>query len=103
VLVFTRKKNEAIIIGDGIEVRVLRVGRDGVRLGVAAPTTVPVHRQEIYEQICAENRTAAVAATAGPGLIQRLRRLAGPADEGDGASGRAVETPLVTAITGGTR
>lgn len=77
MLVFTRKRNEAIIIGDGIEVRVLRVGRDGVRLGVTAPAAIPVHRQEIYEQICAENRTAAVAAAAaGPALLARLRKAA---------------------------
>jgi carbon storage regulator len=59
VLVFTRRRGEAIIIGDGIEVHVLRVGRDGVRIGVKAPSTVPVHRQEIHAQICAANRAAA--------------------------------------------
>jgi carbon storage regulator len=59
VLVVTRKRNEAIIIGDAIEVRVLRVGRDGVRLGVTAPPSVPVHRTEIYKLICEENRAAA--------------------------------------------
>jgi carbon storage regulator len=85
VLVFTRKRNEAIIIGDGIEVRVLRVGRDGVRLGVTAPPAVAVHRREIYEQICAENRTAAETATVGPQLIERLRRFAGQAETADPA------------------
>jgi carbon storage regulator len=59
VLVFTRRRGEAIIIGDGIEVRVLRVGRDGVRLGVTASPEIPVHRQEIHAQICATNRAAA--------------------------------------------
>ena len=59
VLVFTRKRNDAIIIGDGIEVRVLRIGRDSIRLGVKAPPSVPVHRLEIYEQICEANRQAA--------------------------------------------
>ena len=59
MLVFTRRRHETIMIGDGIEVRVLRVGRDGVRLGIVAPPEVPVHRQEIYEQICAANRAAA--------------------------------------------
>ena len=47
MLVFTRKRHEAIVIGDGIEVRILRVGRDGVRLGVTAPSSVSVHRREI--------------------------------------------------------
>lgn len=59
MLVFTRRRGEAIIIGDGIEVHVLRVGRDGVRIGVKAPITTPVHRQEIHAQICAANRAAA--------------------------------------------
>jgi carbon storage regulator len=76
VLVFTRKRNEAIMIGDGIEVRVLRVGRDGVRIGVSAPAAVPVHRREIYDQICSENRTAAGTAAAAHLLVERLRQIA---------------------------
>ena len=44
MLVFTRRRQEAIRIGDRIEVRVLRVGRDGVRIGITAPPDVPVHR-----------------------------------------------------------
>jgi carbon storage regulator len=59
MLVFTRRRRQSIRIGDGIEVQVLRVGRDGVRLGVVAPPEVPVHRQEVYEQIREANRTAA--------------------------------------------
>ena len=59
MLVFTRRRGEAIMIGDGIEIHVLRVGRDGVRIGVVAPTTLPVHRHEIHAQICAANRAAA--------------------------------------------
>jgi carbon storage regulator len=64
VLVFTRKRNETIMIGDGVEVRVLRIGREGVRLGVTAPASVPVHRREIYDQIRDENQKAAARATA---------------------------------------
>ena len=61
MLVFTRRRRQSIRIGDGIEVQVLRVGRDGVRLGVVAPPEVPVHRQEVYEQIREANRSAAGA------------------------------------------
>jgi carbon storage regulator len=59
MLVFTRRKGQTIRIGDGIEVQVIRVGRDGVRLGIVAPIEVPVHRQEVYEQIREANRKAA--------------------------------------------
>ena len=58
MLVFTRKREEAIIIGDGIEIRVLRTGRHGVKLGVTAPAAVAVHRREIYDLIRAENEGA---------------------------------------------
>jgi carbon storage regulator len=61
VLVFTRKRDETIMIGDGIEVRVLRIGREGVRLGVTAPASVPVHRREVYDVIRDENLRAAEA------------------------------------------
>jgi carbon storage regulator len=74
VLVVTRKRNEAIIIGDAIEVRVLRVGRDGVRLGVTAPPSVPVHRTEIYELICQENRAAAGSGHVPSDFAERLRQ-----------------------------
>jgi carbon storage regulator len=59
VLVFTRRRNESIVVADGIEIRVLRVTKDAVRLGVTAPADIPVHRQEVYEQIRDENRRAA--------------------------------------------
>ena len=61
MLVFTRKRDEAIVIGDGIEIRVMRIGRDGVRLGITAPAHVPVHRQEIYDQIGAANICASTS------------------------------------------
>lgn len=74
MLVFTRKRGETIMIGDGIEVQVLRIGRDGVRLGVVAPPDVPVHRQEIYKQICEANRTAVNPVPDLTALTQRLQR-----------------------------
>src|SRR5262245_36067281 len=61
MLVFSRRRGEAIVVGDGIEIVFLSSGREGVRIGVKAPITVPVHRKEIYDQICEENRQAAVA------------------------------------------
>ena len=73
MLVFTRTRGEAIVIGEGIEVRILRVGRDGVRLGVVAPPSVPVHRREVYDQIKKENQSAAGAAEGARRLASRLR------------------------------
>ena len=61
MLVITRKADERIVIGDGIEIRVLRVGRDGVRIGVTAPPDVPVYRSELYDAICDANAGAARA------------------------------------------
>jgi carbon storage regulator len=81
VLVVTRRRNEAIIIGDGIEVRVLRTGRDGVRLGISAPPHVAVHRQEVYDLIRAVNATAADGPAEIGGLVKRLRSRASEPDE----------------------
>ena len=74
MLVFTRRRDEAIMIGDGIEVRVLRIGRDGVRLGIVAPADVPVHRREIYEQIREANRSAAESPHPLAAIAERLRQ-----------------------------
>jgi carbon storage regulator len=80
MLVFTRKRHEAIMIGDGVEIRVLRVGRDGVRIGVSAPPSVSVHRREVYDQIREENRGAAQAAVTGvEDLAAQVRRRLEPA------------------------
>ena len=69
MLVFTRKRNQAIVIGEGIEIRILRVGRDGVRVGVSAPPEVRVHRKEIYEIVGAANISAAATR---PAKVERV-------------------------------
>ncbi|MBX3111116.1 MAG: carbon storage regulator CsrA [Fimbriimonadaceae bacterium] len=58
MLVLTRKVNQSIRIGPDIEVVVLEVRGEQVRLGIKAPRTVAVHRQEIFEQILEENQSA---------------------------------------------
>jgi carbon storage regulator len=78
VLVFTRKLGDGIVIGDAIEVRVLRVGHDGVRLGVTAPAHIAVHRREVYDQIKAANLSAAADPVAVGRLAERLRTAAKP-------------------------
>lgn len=76
MLVFTRKVDEAIIVGDGIEIKVLRVGKDGVRIGVSAPPSVSIHRREIYDQIKAANAAAAAPRSAVGDLVARLKQRA---------------------------
>jgi carbon storage regulator len=51
VLVLTRKTNQSIMIGDDVEVSVLAVSGDKVRIGIAAPRDVPVFRKEVYLSI----------------------------------------------------
>jgi carbon storage regulator len=55
MLVLTRKTNQSIMIGDDIEVSVLAVSRDKIRLGITAPRDVPVFRKEVYVSIKSEN------------------------------------------------
>lgn len=58
MLVLSRKKNEAIILDDNIEVRILDIKGDVVKIGIKAPKNVKVFRQEVYEAIIRENREA---------------------------------------------
>jgi carbon storage regulator len=55
VLVLTRKTNQSIMIGDDVEVTVLAVSRDKIRLGITAPRDIPVFRKEVYLSIKDEN------------------------------------------------
>jgi len=65
MLVLTRRLNQSIKIGDDIEITVIEVRGDQVRLGVSAPRDVAVHRKEVYLQIQQENRAAAAVDPAG--------------------------------------
>jgi carbon storage regulator len=55
MLVLSRQRDESIIIGDNIVVTIVDIRGDKVRLGINAPSEIPVHRQEIYEAIQREN------------------------------------------------
>jgi carbon storage regulator len=58
MLVLARKKGESIIIDDEIEVQIISVEGDTVKLGINAPKSKPIHRKEVYEAIQAENKAA---------------------------------------------
>lgn len=57
MLVLSRKKNERIVIGDGIVITVISIQGDKVRLGVEAPKEVAVHRQEVHDAILQNAKT----------------------------------------------
>lgn len=59
MLVLTRRTGESIRIGDDIVIRILDIHRGQVRVAIAAPRAIPVHREEIYEQVRKQNQTAA--------------------------------------------
>lgn len=61
MLALSRKKNEAIIVNNNIEITILEVKGDQVKIGVTAPREVPVYRKEVYVQIQEANKEAASA------------------------------------------
>ena len=61
MLVLSRQRDETIMIGDEIEITVVDIRGDKVRLGISAPTSIAVHRKEVYEAIRRENEQAARA------------------------------------------
>lgn len=58
MLALTRKKGESIIIGDNVEVVVLGIQGEQVKLGIMANKSITVHRKEVYEQIKSANKSA---------------------------------------------
>ena len=58
MLALSRKKNEAIVINNNIEVTILEVKSDQVKIGITAPKEVPVYRKEVYVQIQNANKEA---------------------------------------------
>lgn len=61
MLALSRKKNEAIIVNNNIEITILEVKGDQVKIGVTAPKEVPIYRKEVYAQIQEANQEAAAA------------------------------------------
>jgi carbon storage regulator len=66
MLVLSRQRDQSILIGEDVEITVVDIRGDKVRLGITAPKSIPVHRKEIYDAIKRAKQIAAVAAPAEP-------------------------------------
>ena len=66
--VFSRKKNESLVIGDDITVTVIEIRGDKVRLGIEYPPEAHVHRREVFDAIHRQEMTSPSQASAGEGL-----------------------------------
>ncbi|MDC6268305.1 carbon storage regulator CsrA [Lysinibacillus fusiformis] len=71
MLVLSRKKDESIMIGDQIEIKILAVDGDQIKLGIVAPKTVKVHRSEVFEAIQAQNKEALSSTSS---FLEQLKR-----------------------------
>jgi len=58
MLILTRKKDESIVIGDNIEIKIISSEDGKVRIGIEAPRDIEIHRREVYDEIQEENRKA---------------------------------------------
>ncbi len=72
MLVLSRQRDETIMIGDDVEITVVDIRGEKVRLGINAPAHVPVHRKEVYDAIKREK----IAAARGTGVEPRVESLA---------------------------
>jgi carbon storage regulator len=78
MLVLTRRPGESVMVGDEVTITVLEVRGDVVRLGIQAPRSVQVHREEVYRELQAANREAA---SPSEDAVEALARLVQPKPE----------------------
>ncbi len=76
MLVLSRQRDESIMIGDEVEITIVDIRGEKVRLGITAPPHVPVHRKEVYEAIKREKLAAAGGGI--PGAVESLAKKRPP-------------------------
>lgn len=70
MLALSRKKDESIIIGNNIEITILDIKGDQIKIGVNAPKSVPIYRKEVYSEIQESNKAAAMS-----NMLDELKNL----------------------------
>ncbi|MBG0833366.1 carbon storage regulator CsrA [Planomonospora sp. ID67723] len=90
MLVLTRRSGESLMIGDDVVVTVLDVRGDVVRIGIRAPRSVPVHREEIFRELQAANREAA---SPNEDALAELRRMLRPGGTSGSGEASGADTP----------
>ena len=83
MLVLSRQRDETIMIGDEVQVTVVDIRGDKVRLGINAPPHIPVHRKEVYEAIKRENESAAEASGDPPAHVESLANKKPPNNDAE--------------------
>lgn len=81
MLILSRKPNESIMIGDQVQVSIIDIRGDQVKLGIRAPREVKVYRQEVYQAIQTQNREALRAGTQLPQIDTMLDQLSEPGEK----------------------
>jgi len=71
MLVLSRKKDESIMIGDQIEIKILAIEGEQIKIGIVAPKTVKVHRSEVFEAIQVQNKEALASSS---NFLEQLKR-----------------------------
>ena len=74
MLVVTRKIGEKVIIGNEIEIQLLHIGRNHIRIGITAPKHISVHRYEIYEAIKKEDESAVISQLPDKETLEKLSK-----------------------------
>jgi carbon storage regulator len=96
VLILTRRVGENIVVGDDIVISVMEVRGDAVRIGIQAPRTVTVHREEVYRELQQANRAAAQSGAAADDALAAVAQSLTPPTRRRESSGTPDPAPGAT-------